>query len=483
MPTRWNITDDEAKSEIEKLIFVMAGVHSADKLAEIRDMLGDVARGGRDGLTWAEAEKKITKLLKSDLGGRSARRAELALRTTIFRAKATQKYRKLMKQREIFPWWEYRSRDDGRVRASHAALNGKILPAGHEIWQRIFPPWAWGCRCTVIPRRAYDAEKMMQDDEGKAHQDQRVWDQDMADTIHKHLRLPGGESLTTEDTYRSPAESGMELWTEEELKSRYADHPVIQKRFNLYVKSMPKILKSLDLTDLKSSKSKPKTKPSDKTDKIKDGKKQKKHRKKYPAVGDALAANRNQKSLVEEVSEIIDEVHGDGTLPKIPVDGKTNDVRSLGEFMRDLATGKAMRIGVRQKGNHKELTLIHEIGHFIDFSGFQDKRFKKNVLKKFGSERGKGAFRVWLDAVEASPTFKNIPNVKSGYWLRRRELFARCYAQWIATRSGHKLLQEQVEAILKSPAPWQQWPAKEFEPIADAMDAIFKSKNWLRPKQ
>jgi len=459
MPTRWNMTDEESGDEIKKLIFVMSGVNSADKLAEIQGMLAEVATGGSGSMPADEALKRMEELLESDLGGKSARRAELALRTVVFRAKATQKYRTLMAQRKIFPYWEYKARDDGRARDTHLALNGKIFPAGHEIWQRIFGPWAWGCRCTVIPRRGKDIDRMRDADNKKAEEDRRIWDQDFADAIAKNERLPNGMSLSTEDAYRSPAESGMMLWTEEELKERYADHPVIQKRFNLYMGKMPEKLKNItpnQITDLT------------------------KHRKKHPAVGDALKPKSNRRKLVEKVSGIIDEVHGDGVLPSIPVDSITDAPSVLGEFARSIDAATPMRIGVRNGNLWPELTLVHELGHFVDMSGFADRRFKNE--RKFGSERAKGVFELWLDTVKASPTFSRIPNVDDGYWLRNRELFARCYAQWIALRSGHQLLKDQLDIIRKAPASWQQWPDDEFKPIANAMDVIFDSKDWLRPK-
>ena len=456
MSTRWNLTDDEAKSEIGKLVFVMSGVNEADKLAKIQDMLGDVARGGEGGLTWDAAHKKMTALLESDLGGDSAARAELALRTVIFRAKATQKYRTLMKQRRIFPYWEYRSRNDGRDRESHVALNGKIFPAGHPIWQRIFPPWGWGCRCIVIPRRANDIEKMLQEDEKKDPADQRVWDGEMADAIYKGERLPGGQSLTTEDVYRSPAESGMELWTEDELKERYADHPVIQKRFNLYLDKMPAKLKAVRTAQV--------TKRTE-------------HKEKFPTVAKALQPNRNTKKLVAEVTDVIDEVHGDGVLPEIPVDGNPGR-QNHGAFVHsgNPGTGKklAVKIGVRVKDDHPGLTLVHEMGHFLDFAGLGN--------NNFATVRPDGLMKDFLDLAKSSAAFKGIPNHKNGrYYKKNVEVFARAYAQWIATKSGNKTLMSELDGIRNGVAPWRQWSDEDFAPISKALDLIFEEKEWLRP--
>jgi len=103
-------------------------------------------------VTWAKAKKNIAAELEERLGGEEAvKRAELLLRTHTFRGYAASRYRSLMAQRDVFPFWQYKTHGDGRVRPSHAALNGKILPAGHPVWQKISRrgtgvAGAWWCR-------------------------------------------------------------------------------------------------------------------------------------------------------------------------------------------------------------------------------------------------------------------------------------------------------------------------------------------------
>lgn len=48
-------------------------------------------------------------------------------------------------------WLEYSTVGDERVRKSHAALDGLTLPANSPVWDRIYPPNDWGCRCSVVP--------------------------------------------------------------------------------------------------------------------------------------------------------------------------------------------------------------------------------------------------------------------------------------------------------------------------------------------
>lgn len=67
-------------------------------------------------------------------------------------------YRRLKAQRDLFPYWEYKTAGDGRVREEHAALDGLILKHDDKLWEKIYPPNGWNCRCYVVPRMAAEVE-------------------------------------------------------------------------------------------------------------------------------------------------------------------------------------------------------------------------------------------------------------------------------------------------------------------------------------
>ncbi len=51
---------------------------------------------------------------------------------------------------EILWGYKYVTVGDTRVRPEHRGLDGTILPKNHPLWNSIFPPNGYGCRCTVI---------------------------------------------------------------------------------------------------------------------------------------------------------------------------------------------------------------------------------------------------------------------------------------------------------------------------------------------
>lgn len=71
-------------------------------------------------------------------------------------ASSTSNYNRLIKKTKLFPYWEYKTVGDDKVRPEHAKLDGVILPADDPRWSKIWPPNGWKCRCYVVPRMAHE---------------------------------------------------------------------------------------------------------------------------------------------------------------------------------------------------------------------------------------------------------------------------------------------------------------------------------------
>lgn len=67
-------------------------------------------------------------------------------------AEAASNYRELKRKQQLFPYWQYKTVGDNKVRDEHRDLDGVILPATDALWDEIYPPNGWGCRCSIVPR-------------------------------------------------------------------------------------------------------------------------------------------------------------------------------------------------------------------------------------------------------------------------------------------------------------------------------------------
>ncbi|WP_329505726.1 phage minor head protein [Haemophilus parainfluenzae] len=79
----------------------------------------------------------------------SPRRLRTILRTNKSTAYHAARYAQQMENVDEQPYWRYVAVNDSRTRASHLALHGKIYRADDPIWQTMYPPNDWGCRCRV----------------------------------------------------------------------------------------------------------------------------------------------------------------------------------------------------------------------------------------------------------------------------------------------------------------------------------------------
>lgn len=73
------------------------------------------------------------------------------LRTAVTSSYNAAQYQRLQELKDIYPAYKYMTREDSRVREEHAALHGKVFSAADPIWDIIYPPNGYNCRCYVEP--------------------------------------------------------------------------------------------------------------------------------------------------------------------------------------------------------------------------------------------------------------------------------------------------------------------------------------------
>jgi len=175
--------------------------------------------------------------------------------------------------------------------------------------------------------------------------------------------------------------------------------------------------------------------------------------------------------------DAIGQVHGLSSGAPISVREVTRGSR-LGTYDYDFRTGKPKRIDIKTSSNEVELTLVHEIGHYIDHQVLPKKDFGDNV---FRSLQARDEFMgEWRDAVNGSRAITAIRNQReqepayADYLLMPQEQWARSYAQYIATQSQNPTLLAQINKYRSDDVLFREhWDDDDFVPIADAIGRMF----------
>ncbi|MFV2030358.1 phage minor head protein [Neisseria sp. S1] len=61
------------------------------------------------------------------------------------------RYAEMMDSVDTHPYWQYVAINDSRTRASHRLLHGKVYAADDPVWDSLYPPLDFRCRCRVRP--------------------------------------------------------------------------------------------------------------------------------------------------------------------------------------------------------------------------------------------------------------------------------------------------------------------------------------------
>lgn len=162
---------DDLQPEMKLRAFTISGVEEFDILQGVRDQIAKLPAGA----DWADVKQRIARDISPWFDeGRALRRAELLMRHHAFSAYSAAEARINDAQTDIFPYRQYLSAGDGKVRDTHRALHGKILPASHPFWADHTPPWEYNCRCQVVPLTAEDADEERTRDAKRIPENQRV---------------------------------------------------------------------------------------------------------------------------------------------------------------------------------------------------------------------------------------------------------------------------------------------------------------------
>lgn len=178
----------------------------------------------------------------------------------------------------------------------------------------------------------------------------------------------------------------------------------------------------------------------------------------------------------------IDQVHDDGTLPPVPL--RTTRGKYLGYLTSRGTAGnaRATELALNPKGRWPQLTMIHEAGHLLDLEAIGAKG--SFATTQAGSQLAP-FLRVARDSAPIHALRRLLAQTDSyrqreyyAYLLEPVEIWARAYAQFVATRSRRPALLHQLE-LARSAEPHKQWADEDFAPLAAEIERLFKQLGWL----
>lgn len=489
--------------ELRARAFLVTGIEDANVAAEIRDIIAKLPAGESWEKTKKELVAKLGPWLSSDDDAQKAAkaRAELLLRTHGFQAYQVAQHKVMREQQDVFPYWQYLTLDDEKVRPGHSALNFKVLPADAPFWHDHSPPWQWGCRCRKVPLMQSDVIDIMTEDAKLPPEQHRVLSPAGRKLAEQgRIYNKGGQQLDIKSDRQKGKTDGfvfdpdaltmplsalksrydMVTWGEFEQGMKAAkldDGRTVWGWLNGDVAKVPPGPKPAPKpVPAPKPEAKPEavppevTKPGEATTEA-DG---------TPLAGklNAVKLTKKEQNRVAGVLAAIDGVHGDGPLTVIPVTHKPGR-GNLGVF-RHWPGGAAVDIGYRKgKGAHlhPELTLAHEIGHWLDHSGAPGDYVLTSTVPG-------GAFAEVLAAAKKSDAYASLLAMPAGkarnYYMKPVEVFARAYSQFIAEEAGHAAMLQQIADIRADVWPGRQWDEADFAPVRDEMRKAFVKLGWMK---
>ncbi len=142
----YDAPDDVFRTALEQNLFHFS---AAKTLAEIQ-ALNQALNEAKDYSDFRKRADKIT-----DTFNRRWQQTEY--QSAVNCAESASTFRRLKSKTKLFPYWEYKTAGDDKVREEHAALAGTILRHDDPLWDSIYPPNGWKCRCYVVPRMQSEA--------------------------------------------------------------------------------------------------------------------------------------------------------------------------------------------------------------------------------------------------------------------------------------------------------------------------------------
>lgn len=190
---------------------------------------------------------------------------------------------------------------------------------------------------------------------------------------------------------------------------------------------------------------------------------------------------------LRKVLKAVDAVHSPKNLK--PVSMLIDKSIKGAEFNAYSDTGP-YEILLNPNGTHPELSLLHEVGHYLEWQSIPKSHFGPRDFED------DSLFANWLAAVSVSSTVEHLASLRDSqpvaspvysetyYSLKAVELWARAYSQYIAYKTASAILLQQIatenKVVTGTMICRPYWHREEFHPIQTTMDALFERLGWLK---
>lgn len=135
--------------EYRGLAFTVSGYSAVSVLKRFYEELLAALEEGR---TLQEFQANMEDFLEAEgYDGLNPFQADNIFRTNIQTAYNVGHYEQMTEPEvlKLRPYWQYDAVEDQHTRPSHLAMDGRVFPADHKVWNIWYPPNGFRCRCTV----------------------------------------------------------------------------------------------------------------------------------------------------------------------------------------------------------------------------------------------------------------------------------------------------------------------------------------------
>lgn len=158
----WSETDKELLRNFTVEAFTVAAVNSYELEEKLKVLAIDLMKQGKLGnkeLWQAEAYNIMLQYIPEDETVPPPNYLHTNLQTAINSAYHASRYLRLKELEDVYTHYQYKTRADNAVREEHRILHDKIWRSNDPIWQEIYPPNGWNCRCYINPMTIEEVSK------------------------------------------------------------------------------------------------------------------------------------------------------------------------------------------------------------------------------------------------------------------------------------------------------------------------------------